>query len=147
MNTFARILASCSSIALLSIASVVHADRPAMDEHDGTPLAPPESMAMPEAPAHASEMPAAEEPPVQQTTGTVLNTAPVTASPGENLSAAVHLLDFPRRGMSMDKVQNELGQPLSKVPAVGEPPISRWNYNDRTVYFEGSSVIHVVATK
>lgn len=54
-------------------------------------------------------------------------------------------LDFPRRGMSEEKVQGELGRPLEIIPAVGQPPISRWVYNDRVVYFEYSTVIHAVA--
>ena len=70
-----------------------------------------------------------------ETSGDVLTT-PVSG---------VVLLDFPRRGMSTDKVKNELGQPVETIPAVGTPPISRWIYNDRVVFFEGSSVIHVVA--
>lgn len=57
----------------------------------------------------------------------------------------VRMLDFPRRGMSMEKVKNELGQPLEVLPAVGKPPITRWTYSDRIVYFEYSSVVHVVA--
>lgn len=57
----------------------------------------------------------------------------------------VRVLDFPRRGMSMEKVKNELGQPLKVSPAVGTPPITRWTYSDRIVYFEYSSVVHVVA--
>jgi len=60
-------------------------------------------------------------------------------------SSRVILLDFPRRGMTTDKVENELGRPVDIVPAVGTPPISRWVYDDRVVFFEGSSVIHVVA--
>ncbi|MCW8935964.1 MAG: hypothetical protein OQK98_14700 [Gammaproteobacteria bacterium] len=59
--------------------------------------------------------------------------------------AAVRILDFPRRGMTTDKVENELGRPAEIIPSVGQPPISRWVYDDRTVYFEYSSVIHVVA--
>jgi len=59
--------------------------------------------------------------------------------------AAVRVLDFPRRGMTTDKVENELGRPGEIIPSVGQPPISRWVYDDRTVYFEYSSVIHVVA--
>jgi hypothetical protein len=54
-------------------------------------------------------------------------------------------LDFPRRGMSMDKVRNEYGQPISTSPVVGQPPITSWTYNDRIVYFEYSTVLHVVA--
>ncbi len=57
----------------------------------------------------------------------------------------VKLLDFPRRGMTTDKVENELGRPAEIIPSIGQPPISRWIYDDRTVYFEYSSVIHVVA--
>ena len=58
---------------------------------------------------------------------------------------AVQFLDFPRRGMSTDKVQNELGRPGEIIPAIGQPPILRWVYDDRVVYFEYSTVIHVVA--
>ena len=57
----------------------------------------------------------------------------------------VKVLDFPRRGMKMDKVRNELGQPLGISDAIGEPPITTWTYQDRVVYFEYSSVVHVVA--
>ena len=73
-----------------------------------------------------------------QTSGDVLDMS-------EAVAQTVKQLDFPRRGMTQDKVQNELGRPLEIVPAIGEPPISRWVYNDRVVYFEYSSVIHVVA--
>ena len=54
-------------------------------------------------------------------------------------------LDFPRRGMKQEKVQQQLGRPIEIIPAVGKPPISRWVYDDRIVYFEYTSVIHVVA--
>ena len=58
----------------------------------------------------------------------------------------VNIIDFPRRGMTMDKVKNELGQPREASDAIGKPPITTWTYNDRVVYFEYSSVVHVVAT-
>jgi len=64
---------------------------------------------------------------------------------GETLP--VHLLEFPRRGMTMDKVQNELGQPIEMSLPIGEPPITTWSYGDRVVYFEHSTVLHVVASK
>lgn len=57
----------------------------------------------------------------------------------------VNIVDFPRRGMSTDKVQNELGRPSEIIPAIGKPPITRWVYDDRIVYFEHSAVVHVVA--
>ena len=63
---------------------------------------------------------------------------------GETLP--VKVLALPRRGMSMDKVRNELGEPLEISDTVGKPPITTWAYNDRVVYFEYSSVVHVVAT-
>jgi len=74
----------------------------------------------------------------------VKTTGDVMTMPTAGASRVI-LLDFPRRGMSTDKVQNELGRPVDIVPAVGTPPISRWIYDDRVVFFEGSSVIHVVA--
>ncbi|MDH5518436.1 MAG: hypothetical protein OEY36_11565 [Gammaproteobacteria bacterium] len=55
------------------------------------------------------------------------------------------IISFPIRGMSMEKVLSELGQPSTRFPAVGKPPITRWVYPDRTVFFEYSHVIHVVA--
>jgi len=58
---------------------------------------------------------------------------------------AVRQLDFPSRGMTQDKVQNELGRPIEIRPAIGKPPITQWVYDDRIVYFEYSSVVHVVA--
>jgi hypothetical protein len=50
----------------------------------------------------------------------------------------------PARGISMDKVSSRWGAPLSKSAAVGQPPITRWEYGDFTVYFEYSHVIHAV---
>jgi len=75
----------------------------------------------------------------QQISGDVLE-----IQQGETIE--VKLLDFPRRGMTMKKVLNELGKPNSMSDAVGKPPITNWVYNDRTVTFEYSTVIHVVAT-
>jgi hypothetical protein len=50
----------------------------------------------------------------------------------------------PARGMSMDQVASKFGAPVSKVPAVGRPPISRWEYPGFVVYFEHEHVIHSV---
>ncbi|VAW66409.1 hypothetical protein MNBD_GAMMA11-3337 [hydrothermal vent metagenome] len=87
---------------------------------------------------------------VTEQRGDVLNTnlAPqdyTQQSDDQDLSSAVRLLGFPQRGMSTEKVKNELGSPSEVLPAVGQPPITRWIYNDRTIYFEYSAVIHVVA--
>ena len=52
----------------------------------------------------------------------------------------------PNRGMSMETVESRWGAPAAKHGAVGEPPISRWEYPGFVVYFEYSSVIHTVKT-
>ncbi|HXA99438.1 MAG TPA: hypothetical protein VNW05_02835 [Steroidobacteraceae bacterium] len=50
----------------------------------------------------------------------------------------------PTRGMTMDQVASKFGDPANKVPAVGNPPISRWEYPGFIVYFEHEHVIHSV---
>jgi hypothetical protein len=50
----------------------------------------------------------------------------------------------PARGLTMDKVAATWGQPTAKDAAVGDPPISRWEYPEFVVYFEYSRVIHAV---
>lgn len=50
----------------------------------------------------------------------------------------------PSRGMTMDEVAAKFGAPVTKVPAVGTPPISRWEYQGFVVYFEANHVIHSV---
>jgi len=78
-----------------------------------------------------------------QQTGDVVQLPAEEIQPGEVIR--IKLLDFPRRGMTMDKVKNEYGQPVSISATVGQPPITSWTYNDRIVYFEYSTVLHVVA--
>jgi len=53
----------------------------------------------------------------------------------------------PIRGMSMNKVTQQFGQPTQKHSAVGEPPITRWDYPKFAVFFEYSTVIHSVVPK
>jgi hypothetical protein len=50
----------------------------------------------------------------------------------------------PTRGMTMSQVAGKFGDPVSKVPAVGKPPIARWEYPGFVVYFEQDHVIHSV---
>lgn len=135
------------SLLLLSTASF--AERPAAAEEDVAPVTVENNL--PETdmrPAAADSMPENTEAmtttSTTQTSGDVLG-MPTQPADTEAVAQAVKQLDFPRRGMTQDKVENELGRPLEIVPAVGQPPISRWVYNDRVVYFEYSSVIHVVA--
>ena len=50
----------------------------------------------------------------------------------------------PMRGTTQAQVESKFGSPVSKKAAVGDPPISRWEYQDFTVYFEYDRVIHAV---
>ena len=53
----------------------------------------------------------------------------------------------PSRGMTEDQVRAEYGSPSSTVAAVGDPPISRWEYTDFVVFFEYDRVIHAVTKR
>jgi hypothetical protein len=55
--------------------------------------------------------------------------------------------DMPMRGMTMDKVQSHFGTPSQKLAAVGQPPITRWEYPSYIVYFEYDHVIHSVVKR
>ena len=50
----------------------------------------------------------------------------------------------PTRGMTMSQVAAKFGAPVTKLPAVGKPPISRWEYPGFVVYFESNFVIDSV---
>lgn len=53
-------------------------------------------------------------------------------------------VDMPTKGMSKERVENLFGEPLEEIPAKGQPPISRWKYQEFTVYFDNNTVIHCV---
>lgn len=151
-------LATC---CLLLISTQALADRPAMSER--TEIFEPEEVDISTSSDHRpaaeavneaataednTEVEAApEKEPVirvyNHTTDTEVTGDVIELQPDDTLP--VQVLDFPRRGMNMEKVKNELGQPIVASPAVGTPPITRWTYSDRIVYFEYSSVVHVVA--
>jgi hypothetical protein len=50
----------------------------------------------------------------------------------------------PARGATKTRVETSFGAPVSKQAAVGDPPISSWEYADFTVYFEYDRVLHSV---
>jgi hypothetical protein len=50
----------------------------------------------------------------------------------------------PERGMTMEQVLQNRGEPQRRVGPVGEPPISHWVYPDFVVYFESNYVLHSV---
>lgn len=51
---------------------------------------------------------------------------------------------LPQPGHSMDEVEAALGPPLRRHAPVGEPPISRWEYQHFVVFFEHSTVLDTV---
>jgi len=54
------------------------------------------------------------------------------------------LTQRPKRGMTMGMVEAKWGEPVIKRKAVGDPPITRWEYPGFVVYFEYRNVIHAV---
>ena len=50
----------------------------------------------------------------------------------------------PTRGQTKARVEERFGTPVAMIAAVGEPPISRWEYPSFVVYFEHDRVIHAV---
>lgn len=77
----------------------------------------------------------------------------ITAAQAEVISIADPRYDVPNsesgvlrptQGMNMTQVEQKFGAPETKVPAVGDPPISRWVYPEFSVFFEYDKVIHSV---
>jgi hypothetical protein len=53
----------------------------------------------------------------------------------------------PSRGMTQARVEANFGAPESRRSAVGDPPISRWDYGEFVVFFEYDKVIHSVTKR
>ena len=53
----------------------------------------------------------------------------------------------PSRGMTAASVESRYGAPAAKEAAVGDPPISRWEYENFVVFFEYDRVIHAVVKR
>ncbi len=77
----------------------------------------------------------------------LLGFAPVAMADSDSISAQASGTDLPRRGMNMEQVKAKFGAANEEMEAIGEPPISRWVYNDFTVYYEHQYVIHTVIHK
>ena len=52
----------------------------------------------------------------------------------------------PPRGSTMSDVEKRFGAPQTRHPAVGQPPITRWDYTGFCVVFELDRVIDSVVT-
>jgi len=147
-NTTLSVVTKALLLASIFASSPGFADRPAAMESSpvqtqaepATAVFQNEISNRPSAPASSVELMMQRQ---LATSGTVLQNLPAKEmQPGETIT--IQTLDEPRRGATMDKVQNEFGSPLSSTPSVGKPPITSWIYNDRIVYFEYSHVVHVV---
>ena len=73
-----------------------------------------------------------------------LSTSITLAEDNSAVSTGQLKQNTPVRGSTMALVQKQLGQPVKKLTAIGEPPITRWVYNDFIVYFEHNLVLHSV---
>ncbi len=51
---------------------------------------------------------------------------------------------LPARGTSTQSVVARHGEPGQRHRPVGQPPITRWDYADFSVYFEHDKVVHSV---
>ncbi len=71
------------------------------------------------------------------------------ASAGDQLVIPGHVASsdkqvMPERGISMDDVLSEFGEPDERFGPVGEPPITEWVYGSFRVYFEYELVLHSI---
>jgi hypothetical protein len=53
----------------------------------------------------------------------------------------------PQRGLQKSSVAENFGEPAGRKQAVGEPPISSWEYDEFVVFFENDLVLHTVAKR
>ena len=64
---------------------------------------------------------------------------PVSKQPFADKKTAI-----PIAGASKSQVERNFGNPTRKFQPVGQPPITRWDYGQFTVYFEYDLVLHTV---
>jgi len=53
-------------------------------------------------------------------------------------------IQTPRDGLTMSQIRQQFGSPKTELPAVGDPPISRWEYDGYSVFFENDLALHSV---
>ena len=80
-----------------------------------------------------------------------LGSAPLTSAWADELVIPVGhqgadkaSLPRPVAGQTAAAVEQKFGAPLNKSAAVGNPPISQWEYPEYRVFFEGDRVLHSV---
>ena len=75
--------------------------------------------------------------------------AEALAMPSAPQSALASSMNLPEKGRSMQSVSQQFGQPQQRHAAAGgdspeHPPITRWDYQGFSVFFENQHVIHAV---
>ena len=74
-------------------------------------------------------------------TATVASAQPLDMNTGDpSASVPTH----PARGATMAQVEARFGTPVRKYAAVGDPPITRWDYPGFSVFFEHNLALHAV---
>lgn len=53
-------------------------------------------------------------------------------------------MERPENGLSKEEVNQKYGPPQEMTDPVGNPAISRWTYQNYSVYFENNTVLHTV---
>ena len=56
-------------------------------------------------------------------------------------------LERPDRMMTMEQVEGAYGSPHTRYDAVGDPPITRWDYDFFSVYFEYQWALETVVRR
>jgi hypothetical protein len=68
-------------------------------------------------------------------------------APQPSSSSTASATVVPARGSTMESVKSKFGAPTQEVPAVGRPPITRWEYPGYVVFFENDRVLHTVVAR
>jgi hypothetical protein len=56
----------------------------------------------------------------------------------------VESMDLPENGQTKSDIESKFGSPQQRNGAVGDPPISSWDYGTYSVYFEYDRVLFSV---
>ena len=64
---------------------------------------------------------------------------------GDEVQVRPSNVERPARGSTMATVEAKFGAPQNRHEAVGNPPITRWDYGAFSVFFEKDRVIDAVA--
>jgi hypothetical protein len=98
----------------------------------------------PDAEAPLEEVPLEEAPPEEVTKTKIIEEKRDVLTMPETPAAPAAPMTLPWHGLKMEEVERRFGTPNSREPAVGQPPITRWNYDGFSVFFEHRTVLHAV---